>query len=87
MKTLGNILIILSLTAMQACRMKDPRTSEIDALCSGLFPEGGPGAAVLVLEKDKVIFEKGYGLADLETKVPIDGNTSFNIASPSSSRP
>ena len=81
MKILGNIFIILSLIAMQACRMKDPRASEIDALCSGLFPEDGPGAAVLVLEKDKVIFEKGYGLADLETKVPMDGNTSFNIAS------
>ena len=81
MKIPGIIFIILSLTAMQACNTKDPRASEIDALCSGIFPEDGPGAAVLVLEKDKVIFEKGYGLADLETGVPIDGNTSFNIAS------
>ena len=81
MKTLGSILIILSAITMQACRIEDPRTAEIDALCSGLFPDDGPGAALLVLEKDKVIFEKGYGLADLDTKVQIDGNTSFNIAS------
>ena len=81
MKTLRTIIILMSAITMQACQVKDPRASEIDALCSGLFPEEDPGAAVLVLEKDKVIFEKGYGLADLDTKVPIDGNTSFNIAS------
>ena len=81
MKTLKSIFIIMSVIAMQACRSQDPRAAEIDSLCSGIFPEDGPGAAVLVFEKDKVIFEKGYGLADLDTKAPIDGNTSFNIAS------
>ena len=36
---------------------------------------------MLVLEGDNVLFEKGYGLADLGSKARIDGNTSFNIAS------
>lgn len=55
--------------------------SRIDAVCAPLFPEGEPGAAVLVLKGDKVIFDHGYGIADLETGAPIDGDTFFNIAS------
>jgi CubicO group peptidase (beta-lactamase class C family) len=81
MKTLKSIIILMSVVAIQACHTKDPRAGQIDALCSSIFPQDGPGAAVLVLEKEKVIFEKGYGLADMDTKAPIDGNTSFNIAS------
>ena len=81
MKTLKSIIILMSAIAIQACNTKDPRASEIDVLCSGIFSGDGPGAAVLVMEKDKVLFEKGYGLADLDSMTPIDGNTSFNIAS------
>lgn len=54
---------------------------QIDTLCSQLFPSDEPGAAVLVLKGDNIIFDKGYGIADIDTKVPIDGNTFFNIAS------
>ena len=36
---------------------------------------------MLVLKGGKVVFDKGYGLANLETGVPITGNTPFNIAS------
>ena len=55
--------------------------AKLDNLCSSLFPADEPGAAVLVLKGDKVLFDKGYGIADIDTKVPIDGNTFFNIAS------
>lgn len=55
--------------------------AKLDTLCTSLFPADGPGAAVLVLRGDDIIFDKGYGIADIETKKPIDGNTFFNIAS------
>ena len=55
--------------------------TRLDEICNGLFPAGEPGAAVLILKGDDVIFEKGYGIADIETKVPIDGDSFFNIAS------
>lgn len=64
-----------------------PKTSDqialdrIDSLFTSLFPAGEPGAAVLILKGDDIIFDKGYGLADMETQAPIDGNTFFNIAS------
>lgn len=55
--------------------------SQLDKLCTSLFPAEEPGAAVLVMRGDDIIFDKGYGIADIETKKPIDGNTFFNIAS------
>jgi CubicO group peptidase (beta-lactamase class C family) len=77
------ILLGLMLPAMflwQGCR-RDSRIEEIDRVCSALFPDNEPGAAVLVMEKDRILFDRGYGLADLETGTAIDGNTFFNIAS------
>ena len=41
----------------------------------------GPGCAVAVILDGKVIFKKGYGLADLEKKIPITSATAFNIGS------
>jgi len=56
-------------------------TDQLDARLAELFPADKPGAAVLVMRGDSVLFDRGYGLADMETKAPIDGNTFFNIAS------
>ena len=46
-----------------------------------MFPEQEPGAAVLIMQGNDIVFDKGYGIADINTKKPIDGNTFFNIAS------
>ncbi len=83
MKQLISIGLILSaLCVLPGCRNgEDPRVAAIDAACSALFPEGEPGAAVLVMEGDEILFDKGYGFADLRTGAAIDGTTSFNIAS------
>jgi D-alanyl-D-alanine carboxypeptidase len=40
-----------------------------------------PGAAVIVVRHGQVLFEKGYGLADVTTRVPITPPTVFDIAS------
>lgn len=40
-----------------------------------------PGAAVAVVKDGKVIFQKGYGMADLEHNISITAQTVFNIAS------
>lgn len=55
--------------------------NQIDEACRQCFPEGEPGAAVLILKGDRVLFDKGYGVRDLGTMEPIDGDTPFNIAS------
>ncbi len=39
------------------------------------------GFAVAVVEKDKVIYSKGFGYSDLDTKTPVTPNTVFAIGS------
>ena len=39
------------------------------------------GFAVAVVEKDKVIYSKGFGYRDLEKKLPVTPNTLFAIGS------
>lgn len=43
-------------------------------------PEG-PGVAVLIVKDGKVVFEKGYGMANLEYNMPITPTSVFDIAS------
>lgn len=40
-----------------------------------------PGAAVAIVKDGKVVFQKGYGMADLDHDIPITPQTVFNIAS------
>ncbi|MHB1329528.1 MAG: serine hydrolase domain-containing protein, partial [Gemmatimonadales bacterium] len=40
-----------------------------------------PGMAVTVVQDGKVIFERAYGLANVEHSVPVTPRTSFIIAS------
>jgi len=86
MKTLT--LIPLSITLLfMITSCSTPKTpdqialEQIDSLFTSLYPANEPGAAVLILKGDSIIFEKGYGLADLQTQTPVDVNTFFNIAS------
>ena len=54
---------------------------KMDAIFQPVFPEGEPGGAVLLMRQGKILYDKGFGVADLKTGAAIDGNTSFNIAS------
>jgi CubicO group peptidase (beta-lactamase class C family) len=56
-------------------------SEEADALLSGLIRADDPGVAVLVSQNGKILFEKGYGLADLEHHVPVTPQTVFRIGS------
>ena len=46
-----------------------------------LFPDNEPGAAVLIMQDEKIIFEEYYGLASLPNGPKIDKDITFNIAS------
>ena len=56
--------------------------SRLDSILKPLFPADEPGAAVLVLKGNDILFDKGYGVARMEPENPvISGDTHFNIAS------
>jgi len=40
-----------------------------------------PGMSVAVLKEQKIIFNKGFGYADIENQIPATENTPYNIAS------
>ncbi|MBQ7690348.1 MAG: beta-lactamase family protein [Muribaculaceae bacterium] len=54
---------------------------KLDSVFSAVFPADAPGAAVLIMQGDSVVFEHCYGLADMEKKTPVTPTTNFCIAS------
>src|SRR4051812_24756946 len=53
----------------------------IDSLMVKYAMTGGPGASVLVVRGGKVTYAKGYGLADVESRVAVTPQTNFRLAS------
>ncbi|MCC7392257.1 beta-lactamase family protein [Candidatus Sumerlaeota bacterium] len=62
--------------------MTSPLTPRIEAMVREKFPlESDPGCSVLVIDRGKVIFEKSYGVANLEDNIPATPETNYRIAS------
>jgi len=53
---------------------------KVDSLFAS-YTSQTPGAAVAIVKDGKVVFMKGYGMADLDHDIPITPQTVFNIAS------
>lgn len=55
----------------------------VDEVFADLTNAGSPGCALGVFRDGKIIYEKGYGLANIEENVPINPQTVFDIGSTS----
>jgi CubicO group peptidase (beta-lactamase class C family) len=53
----------------------------VDAIFADLSKPGSPGCALGVYRDGKIIHSKGYGLANIESNVPITPQTVFDVAS------
>jgi CubicO group peptidase (beta-lactamase class C family) len=53
----------------------------VDSVFADMDMPQHPGAALLVIDHDKIVYRKCYGLADLETRRPITADSSFYLAS------
>jgi CubicO group peptidase (beta-lactamase class C family) len=56
-------------------------TAEIDRLITSESKPGEPGGVVLIAQKDRIIYQKAFGTANLELNVPMKKEMVFNIAS------
>ena len=56
-------------------------SEKADALLDGLIKTNDPGLAVLVAQNGKILFEKGYGLADWEHDISVTPQTTYCIGS------
>lgn len=54
---------------------------KIDQIFSEYNKPDVPGAAVMVIKNGEIIFQKGYGLANIESNQPVNETTNFRLAS------
>lgn len=71
----------LMMTSVSLPGEADSRAKRVEEVFAGMGSDRAPGAAVLVVERGRVVFEHGYGVADLRTMRPIDELTNFRLAS------
>jgi D-alanyl-D-alanine carboxypeptidase len=69
----------LILIAIQAFNQKE--NISLDSIMSSLYNNDHPGAAIAIVKNGELVFKKGYGIADLDSKKPITTSTNFNICS------
>jgi CubicO group peptidase (beta-lactamase class C family) len=74
-------LAMLLLLADFAIAQRNARAEgKIDSTFASYTPKT-PGVAVAIVKEGKMIFAKGYGMANLEHDIPVTPQTVFNIAS------
>jgi CubicO group peptidase (beta-lactamase class C family) len=56
-------------------------SGRVDQLFAPWDVDGSPGAALAVARDGEIVYEQGYGLAQLEYEVPITPTTVFHVAS------
>lgn len=61
--------------------LPDSLTSKLDLLFARWDKDDAPGCAVGIVRGDRLVYAKGFGLADLENKTPNTPNTVFYMCS------
>ncbi len=69
------VLVVLVCAAGQSL------PSDIDSMLSPLVRQDGPGLAVLIRANGSTVYERGYGVRDVQSSVRIDAQTDFRLAS------
>lgn len=72
---------VIFFNSLKAQYIEGVAVQSIDSLFSSYNSEESAGAAIVVVKNGKVIYNKGYGMANLELKVPIATSTVFDLAS------
>jgi CubicO group peptidase (beta-lactamase class C family) len=83
MKTLTLLLLSsLMLVCGTTVLGKNQDTSKrVDQIFKDWNKPGVPGSAVTVINRGNIVFEKGYGAANLEYDIPVSPQTIFHVAS------
>ncbi|PYJ07567.1 MAG: serine hydrolase [Verrucomicrobia bacterium] len=71
----------MTLLTADATTTANAMTNTIDALFEEYNRPDAPGASVMIIHRSKVLFAEGYGLADVEGKIPCAPDTNFRLAS------
>src|SRR2546427_4819102 len=80
---LAGLLIFMAASGPAASAAEDKKAAAVDEVLADLTKPGSPGCALGVYRDGKIIYSKGYGLANLEENVPITPESVFDIGSTS----
>lgn len=75
------LIVILAAFVFQLNVFSQDKASKIDELMKVFHDYGQFNGTVLVAEEGKVIFKKGYGLANMEWNIPNKPDTKFRLGS------
>jgi len=65
----------------QAIRLDPGRSARIDERVRSKVRSGGPGLSIAIVKAGTTVHEAGYGLADIRSRMTIEPNTIFHMAS------
>lgn len=75
-------LFIIASVILISCNQKEANSAKAyDSIFDSLFKKDEPGGAMLLAKDGRIIYEKGFGVEDINTKKPITTQTLFNIGS------
>src|SRR5262249_38776352 len=75
------LIAVLSILSARASVLAQDKAAKIDELMKTYNTYRQFNGAVLVAENGKVIFKKGYGMANMEWNIPIETDTKFRLGS------
>jgi CubicO group peptidase (beta-lactamase class C family) len=73
--------VLLAVAMLSFFTSAQEKSSHVDSIFAALRSKDAPGAAVVVVQDGKIVFERGYGVRDISGKQAIDSRTNFRLAS------
>src|SRR5829696_6220313 len=74
-------LIFALASSSFAQETKDARTEQVDKIFAGWNKPDSPGCALAIVKDGRIIYKRGYGMANLEHDIPIASTTIFDTGS------
>ncbi len=75
------LLSVLLMSLFSCSKQEDPRVLEIDKVLKRLYAERNFNGNVLIAEKGKIVYEKSFGLSNIETNKALTPESIFDIHS------
>ena len=74
-------LSLLFLHLLISCSADNSLKNRIDILFNDFDSNVSPGASIMIIKSGELVYQKGFGMAHIESKKPIQPATNFRLAS------
>jgi CubicO group peptidase (beta-lactamase class C family) len=75
------VLLFTFLSHLANAQLADSLAKKIDSIFAIYDKPNSPGCALVILEEGKILYEKGYGISNLEYNIAINPSSIFHVAS------